>query len=153
MAPARAAGGTRRPGPIHPGGSVARTRRARMLISKAEPGIHAVTIDGTLDAYIGLRLRRLVNARLTLVRCGRDQVTRCLVIDLGLVDRATSLGLEAVIQAGRDTSRTSASFAVVGHRTLFEVLPPEDRATVTAFPRYTGLPEAARALAASARHS
>ncbi|WP_433505892.1 hypothetical protein ACQP04_04985 [Pseudonocardia halophobica] len=116
------------------------------------PGIHAITVEGTLDAYTGLRLRRLVATRLKLISSGRDLTTGCLVIDLRLVDRATSLGLEAVIQAGRDTSRTSASFALIGDRTLFEVLPPEDSATVTAFPRYPSLPEAVQALAASGQH-
>lgn len=130
---------------------MARSRRARMVISTVEPGIHAISIEGKLDADAGLRLRRLVAARLTLIRSGRDLTTRCLVIDLGLVDRATSLGLEAVIQAGRDTSRTSASFALTGDQTVFGVLPREDRAVISALPCYSSLAEAAQALGASSR--
>ena len=121
------------------------------MISTEEPDIHAITIEGKLDAFTGLRLRRLVTTRLTLIRSGRDLTTRYLVIDLGLVDRATGLGLEAVIQAGRETSRTSASFAVVGDRTLFEVLPREDRASIPALCHYPTLADAVQALTASSR--
>jgi hypothetical protein len=118
---------------------MALTRRAQMKISTAEPGIHAITVVGTLDAYTGLRLRRLISARLTLVRSGRDATTRCLVIDLGPVDRATGLGLEAVIQAARDTSRIAASFTVIGDDRLFEILPAEDRAAVSLLTRHAAV--------------
>ncbi|GAA4547132.1 hypothetical protein [Pseudonocardia xishanensis] len=90
-----------------------RQPRARLALTSPARGVHVVAVHGTLDRVAGIRLLRLVEVR---VRMMRDQraPTRRLIIDVTDVDGADRDGLTTLRIARDDARRRGVTIDLVG---------------------------------------